>query len=85
LKTRRISTEFVALCANGRPINRANGFAPIATRPNFSTAVAAIFGIHSKLAENARRALINGVGLRVYDARVGRATKIGMNKKLRLW
>lgn len=72
---------FAVRSANGRPPNRAFGFAPTRTRPNIFTAVAARCGILSKHAENVRFAVINGVGHRVCDAADGRATKIGINKK----
>lgn len=78
----RILNAFDALCANGRRQNRVNGFAPIAMRRNSSTAIAEQCGIRLKLAEDVQRALINGVGLRVCNAAVGRATKIGMKMKI---
>ena len=69
---------FAVRCAIGRQTLRAVGVAPTRTRPNIFTAAVIRIGTPLKRAENARPALIFGVGHRVCAALNGRATKIGM-------
>jgi len=77
---KRISAEFAVRFANGNRQNRAVGFAPIATRPNISTAVVGRVGIRLKPAAFVRLALTVGFGHRVCGAAVGQNTMLGMKK-----